>query len=103
MVVMSADDGHVLAELPIGAGVDATAFFRGAAFASCGDGTLTVIRETSPEKFNVVQTVKTAPRAKTMAVDGKTGTIYLPTADGQGRSTVPGTFRVLVVERARST
>ena len=62
MVIMSADDGHVLTELPIGAGVDATAFLDGTAFASCGDGSLTVIRETSPEKFEVVQNLTTAPR-----------------------------------------
>jgi DNA-binding beta-propeller fold protein YncE len=101
MVIMSATDGHVLADLPIGDGVDATAFLNGTAFASCRDGTLTVIRETSPEKFEVVQTVKTAPRAKTMAVDARTGTIYLPTADGQGRSQTPGSFKVLVVAKAQ--
>ena len=97
MVIMSAEDGHILADLPIGEGVDATAFRQGTAFASCRDGTLTVIRETSPDKFEVAQTVKTAPRAKTMAIDDKTGAIYLPTADGQGRSITPGSFRVLVV------
>ena len=89
----------VLANLPIGGGVDGTAFSGGTAFASCGDGTLTVIRETSPGKFEDVQTVKTAPRAKTIAVDGRTGKIYLPTADGQGRTTTPGSFKVLVVEQ----
>ena len=99
MVIMSAEDGRVLADLPIGAGVDATAFLRGTAFASCGDGTLTIIRETEPGKFEVAQTLKTAPRARTMAVDPKTGNIFLPTADGKGRSITPGSFRVLVVER----
>jgi DNA-binding beta-propeller fold protein YncE len=99
MVIMSAEDGHILADLPIGDGVDATAFREGTAFASCRDGTLTVIRETAPGKFEVMQTVKTAPRAKTMAVDAKTGTIYLPTADGQGRSITPNSFRVLVVRQ----
>jgi DNA-binding beta-propeller fold protein YncE len=100
MVIMSAEDGHILADLPIGEGVDATAFRQGIAFASCRDGTLTVIREIAPDKFEVAQTVKTAPRAKTMAVDDKTGRIYLPTADGQGRSITPGSFRVLVVGRS---
>ena len=78
MVVMSAEDGHILADLPIGAGVDETAFINGTSFASCGDGTLTVIREPTPGKFEAVQTVKTAPRAKTMAVDAMSGRIYLP-------------------------
>jgi hypothetical protein len=97
MVIMSADDGHTLGELPIGSGVDGTAFFNGTAFASCSDGTLTVIRETTPSKFEVVQTVKTAPRAKTIAVDARTGKIYLPTAEFQGRTITPGSFKVLVV------
>jgi hypothetical protein len=97
MVIMSAEDGHILADLPIGAGVDATAFLKGMAFASCGDGTLTVIRESQPGKFEVAQTLKTALRAKTMAVDANTGSIFLPAADGKGRTTTPGSFRVLVV------
>ena len=97
MVIMSADDGRVLADLPIGAGVDATAFLGGTAFASCGDGTLTVIREPKAGTFEVAQTLKTVPRAKTMAIDTKTGDIFLPTADGKGRAVTPGSFRVLVV------
>ena len=53
LIVMSADDGKVLADLPIGAGVDATQF-DGDIFASCRDGTLAVARETSPGKFAIV-------------------------------------------------
>ena len=101
LVVMDANDGRVLANLPIGAGVDSTQFVDGTAFASCSDGTLSVVRETSGDEFELVQTLKTAPRAKTMAVDEKTGTIYLPTADGDRRSPVPGSFKVLVVERRK--
>jgi DNA-binding beta-propeller fold protein YncE len=97
MVVMNANDGTVLGDLPIGSGVDATAFFNDTSFASCSDGTLTIIRETSPGKFEVAQTLKTAPRAKTMAIDTEKGLIYLPTTDGQGRTAAPDTFRVLVV------
>ncbi len=100
MVIMSAKDGHILADLPIGAGVDATAFLDGNAFASCGDGTLTIIHESAPGKFEVVQTLKTAARAKTMAIDAKTGNIYLPTADGQRRAITPGSFRVLVAGKS---
>jgi len=108
LIVMSAEDGHVLADLPIGPGVDATAFYDGLALASCVDGTLAVVRETSPGNFAVVQTVKTAPGAKTMALDPKTGKIYLATADLQPPPAdrprarpqpVPGTFKVIVVER----
>ncbi len=99
-------DGSILANLPIGAGVDATAFDNGTALASCADGTLWAIRETAPGQFTGVQTLKTAPGARTMAVDGRTGRIYLPTADmqpaaaGSRPTPIPGTFKVLVVERA---
>jgi hypothetical protein len=105
MIVMSADDGKVLADLPIGAGVDATAFDDGCALASCGDGTLAVIRETSPGKFEVIQTVQTQRGARTMGLDPLTHTVYLPTAEfqsssGKGRpAPKPGAFQILVVSR----
>jgi hypothetical protein len=35
-----------------------------------------------------------------MAIDPKTGNIYLPTAEGQGRSQTAGSFKVLVVGKA---
>src|SRR5215471_12591861 len=79
LIVMNADDGKVLADLPIGAGVDATKFDCDV-FASCGDGTLTVARETAG-KFEVVQTVQTPRGAKTMGIDPATHTAYLPTAE----------------------
>ena len=103
LIVMNADDGKVLADLPIGAGVDATKF-DGDAFASCGDGTLTVARETAPEKFEVVQTVQTPRGARTMGIDPSTHTLYLPTAElelpaaGQTRPRPkPGSFMIVVV------
>jgi DNA-binding beta-propeller fold protein YncE len=104
MVIMSADDGKILASLPIGAGVDATAF-DGRAFASTGDGNVTIINETSPGKFEVEQTVATARGARTMGVDTGTHTLYFPTAEfeaptGSGRPPAkPGTFKILVVSR----
>src|SRR5437762_1335713 len=73
LIVMSADDGKVLADLPIGAGVDATKF-DGDAFASCGDGTLTVVREAQSGKFQVAQTVQTPRGARTMGIDPATHT-----------------------------
>ena len=102
MIVMSADDGKVLADLPIGEGVDATQF-DGTAFASCADGTLTAVRETSPGKFEVVQTIKTNTGARTMGLDAKTHALYLPTAEfelpaGKSRPVAkPDTFMIMVV------
>jgi DNA-binding beta-propeller fold protein YncE len=107
LVVMNADDGKIVADFPIGAYVDATAFRGGLAFASCGDGTLTTIREVSPDKFEVAQVLKTQLGARTMAVDPTGVMIYLPTADltfpaGTNPAhprpvPVPGTFTILVV------
>ena len=106
LIVMNADDGTVLADLPIGAGVDATQF-DGDVFASCRDGTLAVARETSPGKFAIVQTVATKPGARTMGLDPTTHTLYLPTAKLMGGSVgksrpaaQPGSFMILVVRAA---
>jgi len=103
LVVMSADDGKVLADLPIGAGVDATKF-NGDAFASCGDGTLTVVREKAAGKFEVVQTVQTPRGARTMGIDPTSHILYLPTAEleppsgGQSRPRPkPDSFMIVVV------
>ena len=108
LIVMNADDGKVVADFPIGAFVDATAFRDGLIFASCGAGTLTIIRELSGDKFEPAQVLKTELGARTMAVDAVGGMIYMPTADlmlppasASGPHPrpvpVPGTFRVLVV------
>ena len=80
LIVMSTDDGKVLADLPIGAGVDATKFHAGHEFASCGDGTLIVASEKAG-KFEVEQVVKTPNGARTMGVDDSTNSLYLPTAE----------------------
>jgi hypothetical protein len=80
MIVMSTENGKVLAALPIGAGVDATKFHDGQAFASCRDGSLVVAGEKSG-KFEVEQVVKTPLGARTMDIDPTTHKIYLPTAE----------------------
>jgi hypothetical protein len=51
LIVMSANDGKVLADLPIGSGVDATKFDGGQAFASCRDGKLAVAGKNASGKF----------------------------------------------------
>jgi hypothetical protein len=105
LIVMSAENGKILADLPIGPGVDATKTDGGQAFASCRDGSLAVAAETSPGKFEIVQTVKTRPGARTMGVDPTAHLIYLPTAElepaapgSRGRpAPKPGTFMIVVV------
>jgi hypothetical protein len=83
MVILSATDGKILADLPIGQGCDGATFNPATmeAFSSQGDGTLTVIKENSPTSFVVEQTVKTPVRAKTITLDTKTGHLLLITAE----------------------
>lgn len=94
MAVMDADTGKIITTLPIGDHVDATAFDAQSRliFNSNGEGTVTVIQQETPDKYSVVETVKTLPRAKTMALDPKTHRLFLSTAEG-------GQFEVLVLAK----
>ena len=112
LLVLDADTGKIIANFPIGAGTDAVKFDPGLklAFASGGDGTLTVIHEDSNDIFALMETVKTEPGARTMAVDPTTHRLFLPTGDygpappatpenpHPRKPVIPGTFRVLVLE-----
>jgi DNA-binding beta-propeller fold protein YncE len=103
LIVMSTDDGKVIADLPITAGVDATKFDGHQAFASCRDGKLHVAGETAAGKFEIQQTVTTPVGAKTMDVDPEKHKIYLPTAEfeeakaGARPAAKPGSFMIVVV------
>jgi DNA-binding beta-propeller fold protein YncE len=111
MVVMDAATGKVIASFPIGAGVDFAAFDPKArmVFFSCGDGNLSVFHQKSADEYEDRGAVKTQPSAKTLAMDSKTGKIFLPAAEfepvataGAGskrpqRIVKPGSFVVLVV------
>ena len=92
MAVVDADSGKVIATIPIGDHVDATAFDTETKliFNSNGEGTISIVHQDSPDKYSLVQTVKTAPRAKTMALDSKTHRLFLSTVEN-------GQFEVLVV------
>jgi hypothetical protein len=111
MAVVDADSGKVLATPTIGDGVDATTFDAetGLAFASCGEGVLTVVREESPDKFSVAENVPTQKGARTLALDAKTHNVFVvtaqfgaspaPTVDNPHPrpAILPGSFVVLVV------
>ena len=113
MVVMNADDGKVMATLPIGEGTDFASFDpqSGLAYSSNRDGTLSVVAETSPDTFETLPSIKTQTGARTMALDAKSGRIYLVTADmtvnvsatlGDFRhrySVKPGSVRLLFLDR----
>ncbi len=113
MGVVNADSGKVVTTAAIGEGPDAAAYDAGRklAFSSNGhDGTLTVVKQESADKYSVAQTVTTEKSARTMALDGKTHKIYLaaaklgpvpaPSAENphpRYPSVVPGSFHLVVV------
>lgn len=83
MDYVDGNSGKVLGSVPIGMGIDAARFDprTGYAFASCGDGTITVAREDSPDKLVKVDTIQTQRGARTMALNLKTHMIYTVTAE----------------------
>jgi YVTN family beta-propeller protein len=115
MVIVDADSGRVVGTVPVGDGVDGAAFdpTSGLAFTPNGEGSLTVVREESPERFRVVETVETQKGGRTMALDATSHRIYIPTAElgpppaptadrPHPRPTIiPGTFTILVLEPKR--
>lgn len=107
MAVVDAKNGKALASVPIGAGCDGTEFdaSSGLAFAANGrDGTVTVVGETAPGKFEAVETVATQVSGRTIALDEKTHRLFIPAAKmqppaaaGQRPTMEPGSFELVVV------
>jgi len=111
MVVMNAENGNVITELPIGEGCDGTDFDPGTgnAFSSNGEGTITIIHEDNPSAFKVVANIPTKKGARTSTIDTQTHQLFLPVANFGDTppvtETVPhprpkvidGTFEILVV------
>ena len=114
MVVLSATDGKVLANLPLAGGSDGAVFnpVTMEAFSTHGNGTLTVVKETSPTTFEVEQNLQTMNGARTITFDSTTGRVFTmsvergpappPPADG-GRpvppAAVPGSFTILAIAK----
>jgi YVTN family beta-propeller protein len=111
MAVTNSETGAQVAQVAIGRGPDAAAYDekRGLVFSSNGEGTLTVVKQESADRYSVLDTVKTQAGARTMALDSATGRVYLVTAEfgpapaattEQPRprpTVVPDSFTVLVV------
>jgi DNA-binding beta-propeller fold protein YncE len=112
MVVMDADTGRIAATAAIGEGVDAARFDPSTqlVFSSSGEGSLSVIHEDSPNRYTLVDKVKTERGARTMELDPKTHRVYTVTADlgpqpsapHEPPTMVPGSFRLLVYGPWRS-
>ena len=113
MAFVDGNSGKVTGTVPIGQGVDANRFDPGTgfAFASCGDGTLTVAHEDAPGKFSLVETITTQRGARTMTLDESNHNVYVVTAEFGATpaattenprprpAMVPDTFTLLVYSR----
>jgi DNA-binding beta-propeller fold protein YncE len=114
MVIMSAKDGKILTTLPLAGGSDGAVFNPDTmeAFSTHGNGTLTVVKETSPTKFEVLQNLDTKQGARTVTLDSKTGRIFTmadertpppppppgtPAGRGGRGTVVPGSFTILMI------
>ncbi len=109
MVAVDANDGKVVAKVPIGDGCDGLVFDdeNKMIYTSNGEGTISAIKEERAKKFTLVETIPSKKGARTIAIDKKSHTLYLPTAefenmekDAKGRPKMrAGTFQILVVNK----
>ena len=112
MVVLSATDGKILANLPLAGGSDGAVFNPSTmeAFSTQGNGTMTIVKENSPTSFEVEQNLQTMNGARTVTFDSKTGHLFTmsqergpapatPPPGGPMGSIVSGSFTILMVGR----
>lgn len=114
MAVTDSTDGRQVASVAIGEGPDAARYDarRRLVFSSNGhSGTLTVAREATPDRYEVLANVPTQISARTMALDEASGRVYLSAAElgprpaptkaepRPGPTIKPGSFTILVVGR----
>lgn len=113
MVILSARDGHILKTLPLAGSSDGATFNPTTmeAFSTGGNGTLTVVKETSPTSFDVEENLETMNGARTITLDSRTGHIFTmsqergpapppPPGGGRGRvfaPPIPGSFTILMI------
>jgi DNA-binding beta-propeller fold protein YncE len=109
MAIVDASSGKLLENARIGAGPDAASFDAATqlVYASAGDGTLTILKETNPNTFTLLQTLTTRPGARTMTLDEGSHRLFLSTAQREPTDpaaprarpkVIPDTFVVLVFE-----
>jgi len=112
MAVSDYQAGKIVATIPIGTGVDGAGYdaASGNAFASNADGTLTVIHQDSPDQYHVAETVQTPQGSRNMGLDPTNHRVYVVAAKfgdapagSRRRPVLPGTFSLLVIERAAAS
>jgi DNA-binding beta-propeller fold protein YncE len=121
MVVLSAKDGKILANLPLAGGSDGAVFNPATmeAFSSQGNGTMTIVKEKNPTSFEVEQNLQTMNGARTVTLDSKTGHLFTmsqerglapvpastATQSPGGRPPqpppIPGSFTILMIGKAQ--
>jgi DNA-binding beta-propeller fold protein YncE len=116
LAVSNYDSGKTMTTLPIGMGVDGAGYdpARGDVFATNADGTLTVIHQDTPDTYHVVGNMTTPMGSRNMGLDATSHRIYVaaatfapppappagaPAGRGGRATVVPGTFKLLVIER----
>jgi Uncharacterized conserved protein len=108
LIVMNADNGNIVAKVPIGDGTDGGVFDakNHIIYTSNGEGTISVIKELTADNYKLIGNYKTKRGARTITIDHNTGTLFLPTADFDATKTnsngrpmmIPGSFQILVVK-----
>jgi DNA-binding beta-propeller fold protein YncE len=105
LAVLDSDDGRLVATPAIGHDPDGAVFDARTQriFTSNKEGTLSVLQEVSPDRYETLQTLTTQPGARTLAMDENTGRIFMPTArtapvpaGGGATPILPQTFTLLV-------
>ena len=105
IVVMDANNGKIIATLPMGDRCDGIIFIPGDrnAISSNGEGTLTVVHQNGIDDYKVIQTLATVKSARTITYDETTKRIYLPSAEvtmeNDKRKVTPGSFKIIVVSK----
>ena len=108
LVISDATAGKVIGRVTIGDGCDGVAYDAalGYIFASCGEGVLSIVQAVNGTEYKLLENITTKASARTIGLNEKTHTVYLPAAEfgkaaaGTRPPVVPGTFQVLVVKRS---
>jgi DNA-binding beta-propeller fold protein YncE len=112
MAILDYQTGQLLGLASIGDSPDAAGYDpkSGLAFASNGDGTVSVV-DTGKPGFPTIQTIKTSKGARTMAFDSTTGRIFLSAAQYGAApastaavphpraAVLPDSFEIVVIEK----
>lgn len=105
MMVLDATNGHIIDSIPIGAGCDGNVFNAktNIIYTANGEGTITVIKQLTKDKYTVLETINTQKGARTIAIDTTTNKLYLPTAEFEEKLPTekrakikPNTFKIMV-------